>query len=350
MESTSGVPIDSLVGDLERLRYQVILPRLEEWTDRKERALSICRQMREKQAKKAGYPRLYLLGWDVLVDSLRLGNDYSTLKIIGGIYKRLVKDSEVGLEGIEGISLWHLKTVLYCWAYMKNSDSTVSTPRKLVTEATTLLDCVSSSGAFINMTPDDAILKILGSQNSLEVRPYLFRISTTNPGSMSITFLTPVTNQIAHMRIDRPDDVMIILDRGEGSFYSSLWSYLSRGKTYINRIEAAFTMHQLDNRMDNKVINTFLSSLYSQTELKDSQEVFTTLLKKFFSRITPLYIPSQILQDRLGLTPTYKNSYTLSGNITCFQCSSFNTLIREPVNNSIYCTDQCYRKDWVKCY
>lgn len=348
MEPDSSYILDSLSNDLERLHQKVGLPRLDKQTDRKDYSLSICIQMRENRSRKTGYPRLYLLAWDILIDSLRLGNDYSTLKIIHGIYQRLGIHDEVGLE-LGEVSLWHLKTVLYCWAYLRNNED-ITAPRRAGVDATALLDCIASTKAFINMPPDDAALKILSSQTRKDTKPFLFRISTTYPGSIAISFLTPVTNEISHMRVNDPIDIMAMLSDGDATIYHSLWNRLTKGKTYITKGEAALYTKQLDYRMGDRAIQSFLSSLYGPMDKNSSYKVYEALETKFFGGIVPQHIPAQSLGDKLGITDSYRDSYTLSSNATCFQCKTFGTVIREPLGNKVYCTNDCYLKDCGKCY
>ena len=359
-DNTTHPLIDSLALDIDRLQYYVDMSDLDAELRaseyKKERILYIGEKMREKQTKKTGYPYLYLLACDVLLHAARW-RDYTTLETINGILLRIGVSDEKDLVLLDDkISLWHLKSIVYCWAYMYANDKiTVSSPRRTNKDATVLLDSVKSSRAFLNMTSDDANVKLLGAQASYtgkkKPKPYLFRLSTTIPGSITLSFMTPSTDEPVHMRINKPEYTMDVLGGGEKNLYRTLLSDVLLANKKIRTVDdIAMAMNKLDFRLSPTSIRSTLSQFYGPEKLVDTITVYEYMEKVFFPNTAPKHIGATTLEEKLGLTPSYKDSYVSSSFTACFHCSSIAVTIREPVNNRIYCTDSCYIKDWRKCH
>jgi hypothetical protein len=300
-----------LVNDLDKLYKKSTV-----CTDNKEKALFICAQMKDRYSKVVGYPKLYLMAWDVLIESLRP----TPIN-----YDRLTSIREVG-DAYYAPLHWHLKAVLYCWVGGVDHKP--------------LLELLSSSGIFVNMTPDDAKLAILEKRFMLgsEIKPFLLRISLSYPGSIIISFLSLKSNDyVVHLRLDDPTGVVI-----EGDIYQYLWSNLTGGQADITKEQASICLLRLCPDSDPLDINTSLSPLYHNFRRRGSSEVYKYIMEVMFGGTVSIHIPSSSTLGTMVLEWPTKS--------TCFQCNGANVSVRGPIGSNIYCNDQCYRKDWAKCY
>lgn len=141
-------------------------------------------------ARRAAYPRLYRCAWKLLIQCVQAG-DWATLAAV---------------RALPGHQL-HCRAVLYCWAHLRDArigsqscehDAALLATRRSGEEAAALL--VQARACWRNMTPREAHDQ-LGCAALQGGRPYLLRLSTTMPGSFTLSWCTPLRAQAQDTRL-----------------------------------------------------------------------------------------------------------------------------------------------------
>jgi len=344
-----------------------------------------------KAQHTAGYPHLYRRAWQMLVSALR-SQQWHLLNDIDRIFS-LVFPGDGGEEMLrenmlssqqqhQQISMWHLKAVLYAWSRLPPAGgggggmnaSTVHLNTHQQAEA--LLSQASAANAFTNMSPQEAQIKLLqASVNDDTVQPFLFRLSTTEPGTISLSFLTPVSNKVAHQRVrniqafmeDQEDGSVDIYRIMIGEFLGGSGGGGGNTNGMLSSTDLLIMMRKLDPHADARLLQQKLATVHQSVE---RHHVYATLRRLFFPHLRARQLVPQSEADRAGLTDSYRDSYvslsslvvplgTADGNVTvtttlyCFnaECGSTELTHKEVLSNRLYCSDEwCPLMDYVNCY
>lgn len=333
-------------------------------------------------ARQSGYPKLYRLGWELLIQ-LALARDWLTLAIIDQIFDVALPNTAksdinaVMRDHAHEFSPWHLKAMLYVWSRPPKHGGIVPDNRE------NLLSLIEISSAFINMTPQEATLRLAQAHlNNMNALPYLFRLSTTEPGAIALSFLTPVSNQVLHKRFTHIDALAPFLS-GENNSVVDIYhlmvqgfvAYLLAGRLHeatLSMDELVLVMRQLDPKLTESTVRNKLRRV--PVPLTDSS-AYETLRSHFFPSLSQRLLTPQSTEERVGVTKSYTGSYvsissavglgyqqqlpylmktaTMQGEIPelpCFTCRVREATRKETDNNRLYCSDVCYDDDSVLCY
>lgn len=342
-----------------------------------------------KAQNTAGYPHLYRRAWQMLVSALRnqqwhLLNDID--RVFGlvftgggsnGISEEMIRDQH------HEISLWHLKAVLYAWSRLPPAgSSSINAPTvRLNTQqqAEVLLSQASAAQAFINMSPQEAQIKLIrysvDSSNDT-VQPFLFRLSTTEPGMISLSFLTPLSNKVVHQRVRNIHAFLVDGDGragGEPNIYNIMIEEFlgdSNNNAMISPTDLLILLRKLDPYADAHFMQQKMNAANQPVE---RHHAYATLQRLFFPRLkTTHQLVPQSDADRAGLTDSYKDSYvsissrvsllgvgvdgaatTTATTLYCFNadCGSTELTYKEVLSNRLYCGNEwCPLMDYVNCY
>ena len=344
--------------------------------------------------RQAGYPKLYRRAWETLVQLL-LNKDWVTLSYVDGIFHEALP--RVPIHDITAVlrdhahefSVWHLKTVLYVWSRPPSPIGSV-----IGDGAKNLLSLVEIAGVFINMTPQEATLRLAQSQlDNMNTLPYLFRISTTDPGAIAMSFLAPVSGRVLHKRFLTVESLEPFLSSSSNlyrllveGFMRSMAGGGSDQNKEIDMNTLILVMRQLDPKLSEPIvrsklrrIDTLLSVTSSDTSLTSLASLaYETLRSTFFPSAAPKMLTPKTLEERIGVTPSYTSSYVSMSStvysmlpfnigsggtiddsknasrsmpaLPCFTCQCEEAVTKEIDNNRLYCSTACYEDDYVLCY
>jgi hypothetical protein len=302
----------SLIADAQRFYPQ---------TTSIDDVVALYERMHEQYSKKAGYPRLYLEAWRLLITLIKEDRLCEIDTVL---------DSGVTIED-GAFSLWHLKSYLYLWSHY-NRDN-----------AERLLRLLRDRRLFINMTPDEAHQHLVTSllAHKSNVKPYLFRLSTTVPGLITLSYIGPVKNTTYHRRITDPELVYRLMNQ---DFYETLLGSPRSEMCDINVMKEM--MRQID-------VDAPLEKLVKEVDNRQFEyiNVFPRLKSIYFDKARPMLLVPVTNDEMMGVTSSYIDSYRLESNVSqCFHCHSPHLKYKDNINNSFYCSDQCYQLDYNKCY
>jgi hypothetical protein len=286
----------------------------------------------ERYSKKAGYPALYLKAWELLAS----GEHQAAIDHVFDFFDL----SNETLQENSKISFWHLKAVLYAWLDNTTDNAVLTTLKERV--------------VFINMTPQEAESRLYAAQKyDNMIKPYLFRISTTLPGVITLSYITPYSNKILHKRLKNIDHVNQLKE--EKNFYHTLI------KQSVDVVVGNKLLYNIDDIK--KVVNTIdpsapldllKDSLWSPEYMKHKElelnSIIRLLLNLYVKKATTLRLYPKETNEVLGITKSYITSYDFSVAISCSFCYKDTVTIKEPINNAFYCNDECYRQDYEKFY
>jgi hypothetical protein len=327
--------------------------------------------MGESLKRQAGYPRLYREAWITL--SLLVANkSWATLLEIDQVFDAALPDTpHTVIEGVlrdhgHQFSAWHLKTVLYEWS---RGGSTILNETKKREDK---LSMIAASNAFVNMTPQEAQVRLAQTHlNNLSSLPYLFRVSTTEPGMISLSYLTPVSNRALHRRYSGGGNALASLlmlsgdiEKNPVDIYRLMVAEMLDDSDQYGVDSLVLLMRKLDPSLADHAVRSRLSRVQLSSSLLPSTQVYPLLRRLFFPHITTKLVAPQNIEERVGLTQSYTDSYvslstsslhslyamTRSLDLPCHNCLEKEAAIKEPVNNNLYCDQRCYDDDFVLCY
>lgn len=365
--------IGLLRNDTERLRelYRISLPLVEEngGGSERRRAEEVYRAIVERMEKRPGYPRLYLWAWRLLVHSLA-SEDWATL---AEIYSINLKFS-ITIDNIEGsdISFWHLKAVLYCWVYLPMDGSLKREDRRPVPDADQLISLSVKSHFFMNLLPKEAEKKLAGfriSHFSQELRPFLFRHSTSHPGLAVLTYKGPVSDRYYHQYIKTPGQWQSLLSKGN-SIYQQLYTQVVEKKTgghekFVQWKEIMQWIRDplLDSQMrDDEIIRIsqrlqrLLPNERKRLIVPTGDNGFSLFNECCLSSLQEVQCMPRDQVDQLGIDGSYLSNYSNNSTsmnglqtplVLCSGCQTENMCPDkariERTCNRIYCNEKCYQ-------
>ena len=149
----------------------------------------------EAMAQRAHHgPLLYSVAWLWLAEHVRARN-YTTLRQLYALFTRLQSDELRNVFLVTGgrrLSLWHLKACLYVW--LNGAPAGI--------DAT--LGALVEMRCFMNMTPREADQRLQINQ-TLAQAPFLYRLSTTKAGQLTLSYSALQTGTVLHMRLELQD-------------------------------------------------------------------------------------------------------------------------------------------------
>lgn len=328
---------------------------------------SVLRRMLQRR----GYPRLYRCAWKLLIQCVQAG-DWDTMRVIHNVFRVALADEDTQwLDNASGtaerVSVWHLKAVLYCWAYLVDArelgqdsayDAALLEPgrRRADPEARQMLKSVASIHCFLNMTPEEAHQRIdveTQVQHGIGVvRPYLFRTSTTLPGTMALTFVSLGGAFALDMRVTVEVAMLI---SGSRDLYADLTIGNMSGQTqqrYYDVDQMAVLVQNLFGKAhyNGARVTSLLVATLKGGRVTAYQSVVDKLRQTFWNGVRTRQAEPLSTEERLGLTKSYTGGYASLFAQCCFTCRSCMAQIEEPLNMQVYCSQECYDKDFDRCY
>ena len=333
----------TLIRDAERVRRYARTAR--STVESLAQASEVYRSLLRESERKNGYPRLYRDAWELLCNCLER-TDWQTLAEVERIFDRIdtvgnKSDVNLTLDRTDlNFSVWHLKWVLYAWSHQPG-------------QSENLLALVDFTRAFVNMTPREADLRLVAARmdtarTTRSTRPYLFRLSTTVAGTIALTYQAPISGKVQHVRLAPGALLAALIETGD--LYSVLVeSQLPEGKAVLDGADLALVMAQLDYAIDRRAVADQLRDVRAIGRA----EVYPLLRERFFAQQTALQLAPSSTAEKIGVTESYLSAYvslSLSSLTTCFQCRSPTLALLAPLDNRLYCKQECYDTDWVNCY
>lgn len=329
---------------------------------------SVLRRMLQRR----GYPRLYRCAWKLLIQCVQAG-DWDTMRVIHNVFRVALADEDTrwlddATGTAERVSVWHLKAVLYCWAYLVDArelgqdsvyDAALLEPgrRRPEEEARQMLKSIASIHCFLNMTPEEAHQR-LDVETQVQhgigvVRPYLFRTSTTLPGTMALTFVSLATQTALDMRITVEAAMLI---SGSRDLYADLViGSMSGGGTdprYYDVEQMAVLVQPFFGKAhyNNARAVALIVATLKGGRITAYETVVAKLRQTFWNGVRSRQAEPQSTEERMGLTKSYTGGYASLFAQCCFTCRSCMAHIEEPLNMQVYCSQDCYDKDFDRCY
>jgi hypothetical protein len=319
--------------------------------DTLEQAVAAYKRLYDTLQRTIGYPYLYMQAWVTLIQCVEQ-RQWRTLDAIDGVFDQVVvsPDKRQELSSLfaeqqqQQISVWHLKSVVYVWAHLQPAGEDSSEE---------LTSYINYAHAFVNMSPTEAATKLVQTcvnQPTRRDRPYLLRISTKEAGVISMSFVTPVSNRVAHYRI-RSTEALQHFVESRDIYQAMISAYLPRDGSPLDSSDLSLVMLKLDPQMNRREVDQKLSQYQARTV--SLKEVYSILRGIFFPGTNSYQLLPSGVADSVGLTESYRDSYvSLSSHVNCFQadCGSTAVSVKDPLCNRLYCSDTCYRLDLINCY
>ena len=278
--------------------------------------IAIFRSLSDRFFQRASYPHLFGCAWRLLVLSLE-EQDWATLGRINDVLKIMLPEEEdaTALERSDAcaaVSLWHLKSIVYCWAYLQED----SLQRRSHKEATALLQQLRTMQCFLNLTPKEARRRLSNEPMSRETRPYLLRLSTTKPGIVTLTFQTPVQSVFNDWRISL-DVAQRIVQCDQ--LYNVLAQIALRQMSIFLEQRDGLEQTDFEEAHLLTVLSAMEPSSFDCSHCKDASrpgivltydEVVPELERIFWSNIPTYRVKASSMEERIGQTESYAESYS----------------------------------------
>lgn len=309
----------------------------------------------KRAASKKEFPRLYKWAWILLSKAID-ENDSRTLLAINQIYERMNLSFE-DLRESGQFSEWHLKSIMYAWLYLPE-EGPLSNKRRSEESVDRLILVVKQCQAFLNLLPKEAEKKLtsqrLNNHASSFQRPYLFRLSTNDPGIVTMTYRTPISDRLVHRRIQSDVEISIWF-KNEKSLYRTLFDIFSQrgGRNLllvnVETLTRFMSDDLIDPHLNNSEIGFVRSRLFKELgekeiSLTEGGQCFSLLTQLFYSKLVELVILPKNQAEQLGLTDSYLHSYrensTNQSPSTCLTCHKENAKIFECGRS--YCDNYCH--------
>jgi hypothetical protein len=287
---------------------------------------SIYRRVGHHLRGNPGYSPLYGVAWNLLAISVE-EQDWVTLENIYLIYRETFVGEDLSwMEGEEffhnrppNISPWHLKAMLYCWAYLRDETSLSLEGRRSKEEAQPLLQTLVRAGCFLNMSPAEAESKLKYQMkhdiSAKYQRPYLMRASSSVPGLVTLSLVTVLSGKILHIRVT-PEDIPLYVEASD--LYSSL-ARLRAERLWREEWYTAVGLMEImagqETRMSMVEGNRWQGRLEAKMrEMGHPQGVhysaIALLLRRvFWEKLCTYHMASLSREDRVGLTQSYIAGY-----------------------------------------
>jgi hypothetical protein len=351
----------------------------------------VYKQVHGVLKNQAGYGHLYQEAWRILSQAAE-HQHWNALSDIDALSGSVGEDFAHHFTTVP-ISHWHIKTIVYAWSRANHHHGKI------------LLDRMRMFNAFINMSPREAELRLVKTSINNEAttrRYFLFRLSTTVAGVISLSYMTPMTGRVAHVRIaDEKHAEMFtqLLAHDNDIGAELLYRALVHDDTgAISATGCTIAMRKLDpfasaSLIERRLVQHFQKQHRSRTE--GGATVYDVLRELFFADVswTIQLIPEGV-RDRLGLTDSYVDTYVntdaphrrgsskpgsfgMSTDVTntgspttttstttttttsihslsllCFRgaCRSSELGFMDELSNRLYCSEDCCARDSVNCY
>ena len=322
----------------------------------------------KRAGAKKEFPRLYRWAWITLATAIER-NDWDLLLTINQIYQRIALPIE-NLRESGQFSEWHLKSILYCWLYLP-SEGPSGKERRGEDGVDGLVSLISRCHAFLNLLPKEAERKLtttrLDNSASSFQRPYLFRLSTNDPGIITMTYHTPFSDRPVHRRIQNPEEDVTLWLENKGSLYRTLFDLAVREKLAENN------GHPLLLRSENLVvfmkepmIDPFMSDTrkafikkklekqIGEKRVSLDGKCFSLFYRLFYTDFVELLVEPATQAEQLGLSDNYLHSYSENSTnsndcLTCYKETSI-APIREAICGRTYCSSYCYNVSFTLSY
>jgi len=346
------------------------------WSDPICGILAAYGAMLARAVRTPGYPRLYRMAWLLLVKSVGQGA-WETLERVDEIYAALAHGIEYGDDCAHPLSLWHLKAVVYLWAYLRDEreqpaaeDDAVLYPPdggdawRTREEAAQLLRSALDARAFFNMSPRDAENRVLlwdAHQDARFARPYLLRLSTTLPSLATLTYVTPRTRRVAHRRLqaasalDLMGDLCVLYEQ---LAHEASAQCLPTGE-YLDARLAVQVLARLEPRQERRHAEweELVRRAMGEDRVMHRSALVPLLARTFWPRLSSFQLAPEARAELLGLTPSYTESYLsllpacddAPLPLHCAECTEPPT-VRDELNNQIFCGAGCLAVDRERCY
>lgn len=298
--------------------------------------------MYDKYESTKNYPVLHRVAWRMLYKTVS-ENNIVLLKEIDDIYKTLgIYTDELPIN--KKISYWHIKAFLYVWLYVNNVEDLDT--RRPIEDVDALINIIKEHNLFINLTPDEASRKLQSYRLShINTLPYLFRISTTELGTITWSGVTISSKIVKHMR----------------SHHSNIKRLVKHGmvSVLLNDLlpkDELLTFKQIANVLPN--IDPEIKTKPLVKEINGKQiarrNVYSIVKKIYFKNDTILQLVPQTPEEKIGVTISYFNGYVVviedPSILSCVHCLTSRATLIGKHTNAPYCSLLCYKLDFNKFY
>jgi hypothetical protein len=308
-----------------------------------------------RQTHRRGYPRLYRLAWKLLIVSL-VNDDWATLTAVYDVFRVALQDEATAwLDGGRGtqerVSVWHLKAVVYCWACLVDSpalgpdDAPLLAPERRRGEADVAqyLKTIATVQCFVNMTPDEAHERI-DVERQAHAAPFLLRLSTTMPGVLAVTFVTPLGGDVIDMRLSLAQAMSVAASR---DLYADLvLMRLEQQQRQYDATQLAALVKPLLGKYGDSVVDRLRRIMAANS----GASAVVVLRQAFWPDTTTRQAEPRSTEERLGLTRSYMSGYATLFIHTCAFCKKCQAEIEEPLCMQVYCSPRCYASDFDRCH
>lgn len=345
-----------LLLDANRIVQYYQLPFLQ--VESKTQLMRVYELLIKRAGKKKEFPRLYRWAWILMTKAIEQSN-WSLLMTIHTIYERMDISNDDFLSNGE-FSEWHLKSILYCWLYLPSEGPLDSLVRRSEEGVERLISLVKLSHAFLNLLPKEAEKKLTSVRlNSRQgggdgqLKPFLFRLSTNDPGIITMTYRTPFSDRLVHRRIHQEEEILMWSDN-KGNLYKTLFDIVIRERVSSSIGTEGFMKLLGENMIDpylndstKSVMKKKLDGALEGKSIFLDKDAFTFIEKLFYTKFTQLLVESENNSERLGLTENYLHSYrenSTNNNNNCLSCYKEVSIgaIRESICGRTYCGSYCY--------
>jgi hypothetical protein len=320
-------------------------------------------------AQRPGYPRLYRCAWKLLQQCVAQ-REWDTLQRVFDVM-RVAQEETDWLDTCDVISPWHLKAVLFCWAYLCDArelgqgaefDAALLERRRSQEDAECMLRALHPLQCFLGQTPQEAHARLEAALCDFE-RPYLFRLSTTLPGFVTLTLLAPLSKRPLDMRVSPWEAQQLAAAR-------DLYTRLCQRRMHGAHEQTVYGVQAIVELLLRPLEQPrYFDAARLACRLRDvappdradipSARVCGLLKRAFWNRVHSRQLVAQTAEERVGLTTSYAASYATLNPLQlrarlsrCATCSSggLQEHVREPLNGQVYCSEQCYATDFRLCY
>jgi hypothetical protein len=214
---------------------------------------------------------------------------WETLYQIYTIFNRLYTEGTTSLMSIipRGVSYWHIKCCL--WQWLNGQEER--------------LDVVVKLRCFLNLTPQESQSRLIHATKRND-RPYMYRLSTTQAGMITLSFVSPI-GRVLHHRLDT--EAVNRVSTQSDDLYAALFN-----ETCL-KLGQPLTMDTVNIVLALSTIGlkVHVQEIYNRLgEPPYECERLPTLLRDhFYNGLSTVLIKASSLNELVGLTESYVAAY-----------------------------------------
>lgn len=238
---------------------------------------------------------LHQQAWILLAQYVRTLN-WTLMREIYGLFSQLQSQETHQVYLVtqgRGISQWHLKTCLYVWLQGRSHTQRLTTLIQL--------------RCFLNLTPHEAEAR-LRRESSAGVAPYLYRLSTTKAGQLTLSFTLPFyPHPIMHMRyeVESVQRLALYSDLYEALLREQLLKLNSPPTLRARDVIVLLKLFDYGSITEQRVIIEFGPEPY------ESEKIPQMCRMAFYPLLETVQVRAQSTNELIGLTQSYVQAYEM---------------------------------------